>query len=64
MISKERLIQEIEQTPHDMLDKVLNFIQLLKSQKDLDQKEILAYSESSLKKDWLLPEEDRAWQNL
>jgi hypothetical protein len=29
-----------------------------------DKAEILAFSESSLQKDWLKPEEDEAWQHL
>jgi hypothetical protein len=35
------------------------------SRKNLDEKlEIAVFSESSLKKDWLRPEEDEAWKDL
>ena len=32
--------------------------------KSLEKKEIAFASESSLKKEWLRPEEDKAWQEL
>jgi hypothetical protein len=48
MTKKELLIKEIEGGPAKINEKI----------------EIVIASESSLKKDWLRPEEDEAWQNL
>lgn len=36
----------------------------LEKLKSLEKKEIAFASESSLKKEWLRPEEDKAWQEL
>ena len=40
----------------------INMKKNISSEKDVQ--ETLIFSENSLKKDWLLPEEDEAWQNL
>lgn len=65
MNSKEQIIQQIEYIPEPLLNEVLNFIQFLKY-KHLSQEklETALLSESSLRKDWLTPEEDEAWQDL
>ena len=64
MGKKELLIKEIDQVPEPFLDEVLDFIQFLKT-KIIKKKWIsLIASESSLKKDWLRPEEDEAWQRF
>lgn len=62
---KEQVIQEIEHIPEPLLNEVLDFIQFLKY-KHLSQKklETALLSESSLQKDWLTLEEDKAWQHL
>ena len=64
MGKKELLIKEIDQVPEPFLDEVLDFIQFLKTKIIKDKLDISIASESSLKKDWLRPEEDEAWQNL
>lgn len=64
MSKKEILIQEIEQVPESYLDEVLDFVQFLKSKIIKEKLDTVIASESSLRKDWLLPEEDEAWQNL
>jgi hypothetical protein len=64
MTKKELLIKEIEGVPEPFLDEVLDFVYFLKSKKNKEKMEIVIASESSLKKDWLRPEEDEAWQNL
>ena len=61
---KELLISEIEQVPEPLLDEVLDFIHFLKSKIIKERLDIAIASESLLKKDWLKPEEDEAWQNL
>ena len=64
MSKKELLISEIEQVPESVLDEVLDFVHFLKSKIIKERLDITIASESSLKKDWLKPEEDEAWQNL
>ncbi len=64
MRKKELLISEIEQVPDAYLDEVLDFVHFLKSKIIREKTDTAVASESSLKKDWLLPEEDEAWQAL
>ena len=64
MSCNEIILREIEHVPEEVLEEVLDFIKFLKQRKNLDKYEITAASESALKKDWLRPEEDKAWQHL
>jgi hypothetical protein len=64
MSKKEILISEIEQVPESYLDEVLDFVHFLKSKILREKIDTAIASESSLRKDWLLPEEDEAWQGL
>ncbi len=64
MSKKELLINEIEQVPEPFLDEVLDFVHFLKTKIIKQGLATSIASESSLKKDWLKPEEDEAWQNL
>ena len=64
MSKKELLINEIEQVPESYLDEVLDFVHFLKSKIVKEKLDTAIASESSLRKDWLLPEEDEAWQGL
>ncbi|HBR18099.1 MAG TPA: DUF2281 domain-containing protein [Deltaproteobacteria bacterium] len=64
MSKKELLIHEIEQVPDFLLDEVLDFVHFLKTKAITEKLDTAIASESSLKKDWLKPEEDKAWQNL
>jgi hypothetical protein len=64
MSKKEILISEIEQVPESYLDEVLDFVYFLKSKILREKLDTAIASESSLSKDWLLPEEDEAWQGL
>jgi hypothetical protein len=57
-------LQEIDQLPQEYLGQVLYFISFLKHKKGNEKLDIAIASESSLKKDWLLPEEDEAWKDL
>jgi len=66
MAAKDLILKEIEQVPEPYLREILDFIHFLKA-KDLEPErkiETAIMSESSLKKDWLRPEEDEAWQDL
>ena len=60
MSKKELLIREIEQVPEPFLDEVLDFVHFLKTKIIREKLDITIVSESSLKKDWLRPEEDEA----
>jgi len=64
MTKKDIVSKEIEDFPESLLDKVLDFIEYLKLKLSKDKTETVILSESALKKDWLLPEEDEAWKNL
>jgi len=64
MIKKEVLISEIENIPESFLDEVMDFIRFLMTKAAMEQRDISIASESALKKDWLKPDEDEAWQSL
>jgi len=61
---KQIILKEIDRVPNEYLFEILNFILFLET-KSVEQKmELALMSESSLKKDWLKPEEDIAWEDL
>lgn len=57
------LIKELEEAPEPLLDEVLTFVKFLKY-KNVERLEAALLSEAALAKDWLSPEEERAWQDL
>ncbi|MFH1773599.1 MAG: DUF2281 domain-containing protein [Methanobacteriota archaeon] len=63
MVTKELILNEIEKIPEPLLKEVLDFIRFLKT-KSVEGVETAIASESSLRKDWLRPEEDEAWTDL
>jgi hypothetical protein len=64
MTQKEAIIQAIDLLPASRLPDLLEFIHRLQQTPAPEQWDGALMSESSLQKDWLLPEEDEAWQNL
>jgi hypothetical protein len=64
MSNREAVIKEIEQIPEPFLEEVLDFVHFLKAKIIKERLDTAIASESSLKKDWLKPEEDEAWQSL
>ncbi len=64
MNKRNLLITEIEKVPEQYIDQVLDFVQFLKIKIIGEKINTAAISESSLRKDWLRPEEDEAWENL
>ena len=63
LISKLEVISnELQQIPESFLDEILDFVYFL--QLKATKQETAIASESSLKKDWLRPEEDEAWKDL
>ncbi len=64
MSKKELLLNEIEQLPDPLVEQILDFVHFLRLKMTRDSLEPAFLSESSLTKDWLREEEDKAWQNL
>ena len=64
MNRREMLIHETEGLTASDLQEVLDFVRFLKTKSLKKRTETLTFSESSLRKDWLRPEEDEAWQDL
>ncbi|GFP26055.1 hypothetical protein HKBW3S43_01883 [Candidatus Hakubella thermalkaliphila] len=64
MSKKELLLSEIEQVPEPFLDEILDFVHFLRTKIIKEGMEIAIASQSSLRKDWLRPEEDETWQSL
>jgi hypothetical protein len=61
---KELILSEMDQVPDNLFEEILDFIHFLKARSQKEQLETAIASESSLKKDWLRVEEDKAWQDL
>jgi hypothetical protein len=64
MDTRELVLQKVEKLPEKYLERVLGFISLLERGRLNEGLETAVLSESSLKKDWLRPEEDEAWKDL
>ena len=64
MNKRDIIIEELEQVPEPLLEEVISFIRLLKDKQMREKLTVSALSESSLKKDWLRPEENEAWKGL
>jgi len=65
MNRKKLLLNEINRIPEPLIDEALDFIRFLKSKiKNKKQMYTAILSTTSLKKDWLKSEEDKAWENL
>jgi len=60
----ELIVNEIEQVPESLLEEILDFIRFLKIKDRTNKLETMIASESSLKRDWMRPEEDEAWRDL
>ena len=60
----ELIVNEIEQVPESLLEEILDFIRFLKIKDRTNKLETMIASESSLKRDWMRPEEDYAWRDL
>jgi len=62
MTRRESLLKEIDDLPDSVLGEVAGFVHFLKARIVRDGAATAVAGESSLKKDWLRPEEDEAWQ--
>jgi hypothetical protein len=61
---KAQLINELDQVPEKVIEEALDFIKFLKMKDEMNSNILFITSESSLRKDWLRPEEDEAWKDL
>jgi len=61
---KELILKEIERVPEQYLPELLDFVKSLEVLKAAEKAGTAYASETSLKKDWLKPEEDKAWKDL
>lgn len=63
-MDRKALIKELGNIPEPLLNEVYDFVTYLKSRAVREYMETTFASESSLKRDWLKPKEDKAWQSL
>lgn len=63
MGKREIITQEIERLADEDLDRLLEFLRSM-SEEHAEAALPAALAESALAKDWLSPEEDRAWASL
>ena len=61
---KQLILREMEHLPEPLYNEILDFIHFLKTKSLKEKLETAIASESSLRKDWLKEEEDKAWQDL
>lgn len=64
MSKKDMIISELNNLSENLIEEILDYINFLKSKSLKEKTELTLMSESSLRKDWLKPEEDKAWQDL
>jgi hypothetical protein len=63
MNTEQQVIDELKGAPEVILNEVMALIRLRKGSAN-SAIETALMSESTLAKDWLSPEEDKAWQHL
>ncbi|MGK7940915.1 MAG: hypothetical protein AB4062_12360 [Crocosphaera sp.] len=61
MFKKQQIIQGIEEIPELIITVILNCIELIESHEQPEVLDSLLFSELSLKKGWLIKEEDQVW---
>lgn len=64
MTNREHLVNELKGLPDFVIDEVYSFVEYLKHKWLEEKQDILTAATTSLQKDWLRPEEDKAWENL
>jgi len=64
MEARDQIIEELDDIPRQHYREILKFIRALKKISVVSEKPTMYASESSLKKDWMRPEEDEAWADL
>ncbi len=64
MSKKDTIISELNNLPEALIDEILDYINFLKNRSLKEKMKLSLMSEPSLSKDWLKPEEDKAWRDL
>ena len=63
-MDKEEVLRKLNEVPDFLMEEISDFIEFLKTRVVKERFEATLLSESSLAKDWLKPEEDKAWKDL
>jgi len=64
MSNKQALVHEIESLPSNLVDEIFHYVLFIKQLNSNTVSDISLASEHALAKDWLLLEEDAAWEHL
>jgi hypothetical protein len=64
MTAKEAIVKAVEDLPEECLDDLSHYVEALRHRTALRAVPTALASEVALAKDWLRPEEDKAWQDL
>jgi hypothetical protein len=64
MSKRDELLQELETLSEPMIAEVIDFVQFLKQKDSVQARDLALASEALLARDWLTPEEDKAWAQL
>jgi hypothetical protein len=64
MTDKRAVHDTIDRLPDDLVQEVRDFVEYLESKNLKGKSETALLAESALRKDWLTPVEDEAWQDL
>ena len=64
MTLRQLILEEMDKVPDTFLEEVSDFVRYLQAKSLNEKAEVAVVSESSLRKDWLKPEEDEAWRDL
>ncbi len=67
-LERKKLLDELKKLPDNLLVEIYNYMQYVKFKttykKQVEIIETAFASQDVLSKDWLKPEEDKAWENL
>jgi hypothetical protein len=63
MSNREYLAREVMEEPEPIIDKLVDYLHLLKSKTFTPNYDSLLLSYPTLAKDWLSPEEEQAWKD-
>ena len=64
METKDLLIKRIHALPAELIEEIYDFVCFLEAKRVKGSVETALLSESSLRKDWLSPEDEAAWKDL
>jgi hypothetical protein len=63
-MDKEEVLRKLNEVPDFLMEEISDFLEFLKTRVVRERFEATLLSESSPAKDWLKPEEDKAWKDL